>query len=94
MPSFILLANANWLAGAVILIVSIGFFDQLIVTLFFALGLDLLPAELAGTGVGFLDGGGHLGSMWPCSTQVFWCICSVRTDLFFWQLPLWLLLDL
>jgi len=46
-----------------ILIVSIGFFDQLMVSLFFALELDLLPGELAGTGAGFLDGGGHLGSM-------------------------------
>jgi len=58
-----LLANASWLVWAMILIVSIGFFEQLIISLFFALELDLLPAELAGTGAGFLDGGGHLGSM-------------------------------
>ncbi|MBW1690698.1 MAG: MFS transporter [Deltaproteobacteria bacterium] len=57
------LAYANWLVWAMILIVSIGFFEQLIISLFFALELDLLPAELAGTGAGFLDGGGHLGSM-------------------------------
>jgi len=62
--SSFLLAHANWLTWAMILIVSIGFFDQLMVSLFFALELDLLPGELAGTGAGFLDGGGHLGSMW------------------------------
>lgn len=61
--STILLANAHHLQWAVILIVCVGFFDQLIGTLFFALELDMLPSELAGTGAGFVDAGGHLGSM-------------------------------
>jgi sugar phosphate permease len=66
--SFILLASfllacTDWLVWAMVLIVSIGLFDQLIISLFFALELDLLPGELAGTGAGFLDGGGHLGGM-------------------------------
>lgn len=59
----IFLASAERLKWAMILIVSVGFFEQLIGPLFFALELDLLPAELAGTGAGFLDAGGHLGSM-------------------------------
>jgi OPA family glycerol-3-phosphate transporter-like MFS transporter len=57
------LASAECLEWAMILIVSIGFFEHLIAPQFFALELDLLPAELAGTGAGFLEAGGHLGSM-------------------------------
>jgi sugar phosphate permease len=58
-----LLASTKHLGWAVILIVCVGFFDQLIGTLFFALELDMLPSELAGTGAGFVDAGGHMGSM-------------------------------
>lgn len=61
--STVLLASTKHLGWAVILIVCVGFFDQLICTLFFALELDMLPSELAGTGAGFVDAGGHLGSM-------------------------------
>ena len=61
--STIFLASADRLEWAMILIVSVGFFEQLIAPLFFALELDLLPPELAGTGAGFLEAGGHLGSM-------------------------------
>jgi sugar phosphate permease len=61
--STVLLVNAKHLEWAVILIVCVGFFDQLIGTIFFALELDMLPSELAGTGAGFVDAGGHLGSM-------------------------------
>ncbi|RLC12869.1 MAG: hypothetical protein DRH43_00510 [Deltaproteobacteria bacterium] len=61
--STIFLAVSNDLRWAIVLIVSVGFFDQLISSLFFALQLDLIPAELAGSGTGLLDAGGHLGSM-------------------------------
>ena len=61
--STIFLASANRLEWAMFLIVSVGFFEQLIAPLFFALELDLIPPELAGTGAGFLEAGGHLGSM-------------------------------
>jgi len=61
--STIFLAGVSHLKLAIILIASVGFFDQLIGTLFFALELDLLPSKLAGTGAGFLDTGGHLGAM-------------------------------
>jgi sugar phosphate permease len=61
--STVFLASTKHLGWAVILIVCVGFFDQLIGTLFFALELDMLPSELAGTGAGFVDAGGHLGSM-------------------------------
>ena len=57
------LANTAYLKWAMALIVIVGFFDQLIQSLFFALELDMLPSELAGTGAGFLEAGGHLGSM-------------------------------
>ncbi len=61
--STIFLASADHLGWAMTLIVGVGFFEQLIAPLFFALELDLLPPELAGTGAGFLEAGGHLGSM-------------------------------
>lgn len=57
------LAGTDRLGWAMILIIIIGFFDQLITPLFFALGLDLLPPELAGSGAGYLSAWGHLGSM-------------------------------
>jgi NNP family nitrate/nitrite transporter-like MFS transporter len=41
--STVLLASTKHLGWAVILIVCVGFFDQLICTLFFALELDMLP---------------------------------------------------
>ena len=61
--STISLARADRLEWAMILIGGVGFFEQLIAPQFFALELDLLPPELAGTGAGFLEAGGHLGSM-------------------------------
>ena len=61
--STIFLASADHLGWAMTLIVGVGFFEQLIAPLFFALELDLIPPELAGTGAGFLEAGGHLGSM-------------------------------
>lgn len=61
--STIFLASAGRLKWAMILIAGVGFFEQLIAPLFFALELDLIPPELAGTGAGFLEAGGHLGSM-------------------------------
>ena len=57
------LASTARLEWAMVLIVTVGFFDQLIQSLFFALELDILPSELTGTGAGFLETGGHLGSM-------------------------------
>ena len=59
-----------------ILIAGVGFFEQLIAPQFFALELDLIPPELAGTGAGFLEAGGHLGSM--CAMFLF----GVIVDLF------------
>jgi len=61
--STISLARADRLEWAMILIGGVGFFEQLIAPQFFALELDLLPPGLAGTGAGFLEAGGHLGSM-------------------------------
>lgn len=61
--STIFLASTDNLMWAMILIISVGFFDQLIGPLFFALELDLLPSELAGTGAGFLSAWGHFGPM-------------------------------
>jgi len=61
--STIFLASAGRLKWAMILIAGVGFFEQLIAPQFFALELDLIPPELAGTGAGFLEAGGHVGSM-------------------------------
>jgi len=61
--STIFLASAGRLEWAMILIAGVGFFEQLIAPQFFALELDLIPPELAGTGAGFLEAGGHVGSM-------------------------------
>jgi len=61
--STIFLASAGRLEWTMILIAGVGFFEQLIAPQFFALELDLIPPELAGTGAGFLEAGGHLGSM-------------------------------
>ena len=57
------LANTVRLEWALVLIVIVAFFDQLIQSLFFALELDILPSELTGTGAGFIEAGGHLGSV-------------------------------
>jgi len=57
------LANTVRLEYALVLIVIVAFFDQLIQSLFFALELDMLTSELTGTGAGFLEAGGHFGSM-------------------------------
>jgi len=61
--STIFLASAGRLEWAMILIAGVGFFEQLIAPQFFALELDLIPLGLAGTGAGFLEAGGHVGSM-------------------------------
>ena len=86
--STVFLASANHLAWAVILIVCVGFFDQLIGTLFFALELDMLPSELAGIGAGFIDAGGHLGSM----SAMF--ISGLLVDLFGSYKPMFLALSI
>jgi len=61
--STIFLTIGGSLEWAITLIISVGFFEQLSSPLFFSLELDLLPAELAGTGAGFLEAGGHMGSV-------------------------------
>ncbi|MDP7416479.1 MAG: MFS transporter [Desulfobacterales bacterium] len=61
--STIFLASADRLEWAMILIASVGFFVQIMAPLFMALELDLLPPKLSGTGAGFLQTGGQLGSM-------------------------------
>jgi sugar phosphate permease len=60
--STLFLVNAAHLGWAMTLIISVGFFDQLIVTLFFALLVDILPAELTGTGASAMNAIGHGGS--------------------------------
>jgi NNP family nitrate/nitrite transporter-like MFS transporter len=83
-----LLATSNHLGWAVVLIVCVGFFDQLIGTLFFALELDILPSEIAGIGAGFVDAGGHLGSM----SAMF--ISGLLVDLFNSYKPMFLALSI
>ena len=58
-----LLALSDHLIIVLILIAGVGFFDQTIGTLFFALELDILSPDRTGTASGFLEAGGHLGSM-------------------------------
>ena len=58
-----LLALSDHLIIVLMLIAGVGFFDQTIGTLFFALELDILSPDLTGTASGFLEAGGHLGSM-------------------------------
>jgi sugar phosphate permease len=48
---------------AMSLILCVGFFDQLIITLFFALLIDILPAEFTGTGASLINAVGHVGSV-------------------------------
>jgi sugar phosphate permease len=58
-----LLSGANELWWAVFLLASVGFCFQLFNFLFFALPSVMLPLNLVSTGSGFLDTGGHLGSL-------------------------------
>jgi MFS family permease len=60
--SSLLLASASQLGWAMSLIISVGFFDQLVITLFFALLLDGLPKESTGTGASIMNAIGHTGS--------------------------------
>ncbi len=60
--STLILAITVHLKWAMILILSVGFFDQLIVTLFFALLLDIFPKEATGTGASTMNAVGHVGS--------------------------------
>jgi sugar phosphate permease len=60
--STLFLVNTAHLGWAMTLIISVGFFDQLIVTLFFALQVDILPTELTGTGASTMNAIGHAGS--------------------------------
>jgi sugar phosphate permease len=60
--STLFLVSAARLDWAMTLIVSVGFFDQLIVTLFFALLVDVLPRESTGTGASTMNAIGHAGS--------------------------------
>jgi MFS transporter, OPA family, sugar phosphate sensor protein UhpC len=65
---FILFANlflgvANHLGLTVGLVLCVGFFDQLMVTAFMALLLDMLPKELTGTGAGLFEAVGHVGTV-------------------------------
>lgn len=56
------LVSATHLGLAMALIICVGFFDQLIVILFFALVLDILPKESTGTGASTMNALGHAGS--------------------------------
>jgi sugar phosphate permease len=61
--SLFLLSGARELWWAVFLLATIGFSFQLFSFLFFALPSVMLPANMVATGSGFLDTGGHLGSL-------------------------------
>jgi sugar phosphate permease len=54
---------ASELWWAVLLLAGVGFFFQLFNFLFFTLPSVMLPLNLVSTGSGFLDTGGHLGSL-------------------------------
>ncbi len=58
-----LLSVARELWSAVLLLASVGFCFQFFNFLFFTLPSVMLPLNLVGTGSGFLDTGGHLGSL-------------------------------
>jgi sugar phosphate permease len=58
-----LLSGAGELWWAVILLALVGFCFQLFNFLFFTLPSVMLPLNLVSTGSGFLDTGGHLGSL-------------------------------
>ena len=58
-----LLSLARELWSAVLLLASVGFCFQFFNFLFFTLPSVMLPLNLVGTGSGFLDTGGHLGSL-------------------------------
>ena len=57
------LSYATKLVWAMFFLGCIGFFDQLVAALFFALEVDLLPRHLASTGAGFLNTASAVGSM-------------------------------
>jgi sugar phosphate permease len=61
--SLFFLSGARDLWWAVFLLASVGFCFQLFNFLFFALPSVMLPQNLVSTGSGFLDTGGHLGSL-------------------------------
>lgn len=56
------LISASHLGWAMSLIISVGFFDQLVITLFFALLLDVVPKDSTGTGASIMNAIGHAGS--------------------------------
>ena len=57
------LSYVTKLVWAIFFLACIGFFDQLVAALFFALEVDLLPRHLASTGAGFLNTASAMGSM-------------------------------
>jgi sugar phosphate permease len=58
-----LLSDARELWWTVFLLALVGFWFQLFNPLFFALPSVMLPLNLVSTGSGFLDTGGHMGSL-------------------------------
>jgi sugar phosphate permease len=60
--SALFLVKTAHLGLAMALLICVGFFDQLMVTLFFALALDILPKESTGTGASTMNALGHAGS--------------------------------
>jgi sugar phosphate permease len=58
---FLFVARELW--WAVLLLAGVGFFFQLFNFLFFTRPSVMLPLNLVSTGSGFLDTGGHLGSL-------------------------------
>ncbi len=70
------------------LILIIGIFEQLIITLFFALSLDTFPKDAAGTGASAMNALGHVGS---ASAMFF---CGLLVDLFHSFKPVFMTLSL
>ncbi len=58
-----LLSGARELWWTVLLLALVGFWFQLFNSLFFTLPSVMLPLNMVSTGSGFLDTGGHLGSL-------------------------------
>ena len=81
------LAAITDLRWVIVLIVIVGIFDQLVVTLFFAFLLDILPEEVTATGASTMNALGHIGS-----TSAVFC-AGLLVDLFYSFRPVFLTLS-
>jgi sugar phosphate permease len=88
MLSTLFLAGTVHFKWAMIWILSVGLFNQLIVTLFFALLLDIFPKQSTGTGASTMNALGHVGS----TSAMFFS--GLLVDLFHSYRPVFLVLSL